>query len=134
MNLCQKLKSREGAESGRDVLFDIDWQGTQQLYETLRDDIVSIFVLPPSARELKARLERRAEDAPAVIARRLANARVEIGRIAGIRLCADRRRSRSLLPQPSKTLTAARLKRERRPMPALHPQARPRSRRLLTEG
>jgi guanylate kinase len=49
---------------GRDVLFDIDWQGTQQLYATMRDDVVSVFVLPPTADELKYRLERRAEDLP----------------------------------------------------------------------
>ena len=61
------------------MLFDIDWQGTQQLYERMRPDIVSVFVLPPSAADLKARLERRAEDSPEVIARRLQNARIEIG-------------------------------------------------------
>jgi guanylate kinase len=65
--------------SGRDVLFDIDWQGTEQLYERMRPDIVSVFVLPPSASDLKARLERRAEDSPEIIARRLQNARIEIG-------------------------------------------------------
>lgn len=64
--------------AGRDVLFDIDWQGTQQLYEKMRSDVVSIFVLPPSADELKARLERRAEDSPAIIAQRLRNAIEEI--------------------------------------------------------
>src|ERR1044071_6000405 len=48
--------------AGHDMLFDIDWQGTRQLYRTMRSDIVSVFVLPPSATELKARLERRAED------------------------------------------------------------------------
>ena len=64
--------------SGRDVLFDIDWQGTQQLYATMRDDVVSVFVLPPSADELKARLERRAEDSKEIIARRLRNAIDEI--------------------------------------------------------
>jgi len=63
---------------GRDVLFDIDWQGTQQLYETMRNDVVSVFVLPPTADELKYRLERRAEDMPDVIARRLKNAADEI--------------------------------------------------------
>ena len=63
---------------GRDVLFDIDWQGTQQLYATMRDDVVSVFVLPPTANELKYRLERRAEDLPDVIARRLKNAADEI--------------------------------------------------------
>lgn len=65
--------------AGRDVLFDIDWQGTMQLYDRMRPDIVSVFILPPSAAELKARLERRAEDRDEVIAQRLQNARVEIG-------------------------------------------------------
>ena len=64
--------------SGRDVLFDIDWQGTQQLYQKMRNDVVSVFVLPPSASELKIRLERRAEDTDETIARRLRNAADEI--------------------------------------------------------
>jgi guanylate kinase len=64
--------------SGRDMLFDIDWQGTQQLYAKMRDDVVSVFVLPPSAAELKARLERRAEDSGDIIDRRLRNAAEEI--------------------------------------------------------
>jgi guanylate kinase len=62
---------------GRDVMFDIDWQGTQQLYEKMPNDVVSVFVLPPSANELKTRLERRAEDSEAVIAQRLHNAAEE---------------------------------------------------------
>jgi guanylate kinase len=65
-------------EEGRDILFDIDWQGTQQVYEKMRQDVVSVFVLPPTAEELKARLERRAEDSPEIIARRLRNAAEEI--------------------------------------------------------
>jgi guanylate kinase len=65
-------------EEGRDILFDIDWQGTQQLYERMRSDVVSVFVLPPTAEELKARLERRAEDSSEIIARRLKNAAEEI--------------------------------------------------------
>lgn len=73
---------REPAEQamseGRDMLFDIDWQGALQLQEKMRADIVSIFILPPSMKELKARLQRRAEDAPDVIERRLKNALVEI--------------------------------------------------------
>jgi guanylate kinase len=64
--------------AGHDVLFDIDWQGTQQLCQKMRDDVVSVFVLPPSAAELKARLERRAEDSGEIIARRLRNAAAEI--------------------------------------------------------
>ena len=63
---------------GRDILFDIDWQGTLQVYDALREDTVSVFILPPSAEELRRRLERRAEDSAETISRRLANAREEI--------------------------------------------------------
>jgi guanylate kinase len=62
---------------GRDVLFDIDWQGTRQLLDKMREDVVTVFVLPPSAQELKSRLVRRAEDSNAVIAQRLKNAAEE---------------------------------------------------------
>ena len=65
---------------GRDVLFDIDWQGTQQVKAKAGMDVVTIFILPPSMAELQARLERRAEDPPETIAKRLANARNEIRR------------------------------------------------------
>lgn len=64
--------------SGLDVLFDIDWQGADQVARAMPEDLVRIFVLPPTMHELAARLERRAEDKPEVIARRLANAREEI--------------------------------------------------------
>jgi len=67
---------------GEDMMFDIDWQGTRQIVEKMRDDVVSVFILPPSMAELKARLERRAEDTPEVIARRLRNARDEIAQWA----------------------------------------------------
>ena len=65
---------------GRDMLFDIDWQGAQQVRESLGADVVSIFILPPSMAELRARLDRRAEDSAATIAARLDNARKEIER------------------------------------------------------
>jgi len=65
---------------GRDVLFDIDYQGTQQVKAKAGEDVVTIFILPPSMRELKARLERRAEDTGEAIAARLANAANEIRR------------------------------------------------------
>jgi guanylate kinase len=68
----------QALQEGRDVLFDIDWQGTRQLKEKMGEDVVGVFVLPPSMKELRARLERRAEDANEVISRRLDNARVEI--------------------------------------------------------
>lgn len=63
---------------GRDMVFDIDWQGAQQLKEKMRGDIVSVFILPPSMKELAARLKRRAEDSEKTIETRLDNARIEI--------------------------------------------------------
>ncbi|TAZ18446.1 guanylate kinase [Rhizobium ruizarguesonis] len=63
---------------GRDMLFDIDWQGAQQLQEKMSADVVSIFVLPPTMTELQSRLHRRAEDSEEVIQTRLANSRAEI--------------------------------------------------------
>ena len=64
--------------AGRDVLFDIDWQGTQQLKERAREDLVSIFILPPSHDELERRLKTRAQDTDAVVAARMAKAASEI--------------------------------------------------------
>jgi len=73
---------REPAEialsEGRDMLFDIDWQGADQLREKMPADVVSVFILPPSMAELRARLMRRAEDQQQVIEARLGNARNEI--------------------------------------------------------
>ncbi len=63
---------------GRDVLFDIDWQGTQQLAEKARGDLVSIFILPPSTVELDRRLHSRAQDSEAVISERMARAADEM--------------------------------------------------------
>jgi guanylate kinase len=65
---------------GRDMLFDVDWQGAKQMRERLGDDVVTIFVLPPSMRELRSRLERRAEDSSQTIDQRLDNAKAEIER------------------------------------------------------
>ncbi len=64
--------------AGRDVLFDIDWQGTQQVHEKLRDDLVRVFVLPPSADDLHDRLINRAQDKASVVAKRMAQASNEI--------------------------------------------------------
>ncbi len=63
---------------GRDMLFDIDWQGAQQLQEKMSVDVVSIFILPPTMTELQSRLHRRAEDSEEVIQTRLNNSRAEI--------------------------------------------------------
>ena len=69
---------QKAMDEGRDMLFDIDWQGALQMFESARADIVSIFILPPSMTELRNRLVRRAEDSADVIDRRLENARTEI--------------------------------------------------------
>jgi guanylate kinase len=101
--------------AGRDVLFDIDWQGTEQLsaIEALRSDLVRVFILPPTFRELRARLERRAEDAPETIRRRLTNALVEISKWENydyVVINADLDRS---LVAVRSILTAERVRRER---------------------
>jgi guanylate kinase len=99
--------------AGNDILFDIDYQGTLQLYEKCRTDMVTVFILPPTIRELRARLERRAQDSDAAIARRLKNARIEMEHyreydyvLVNEDLEDSTRRVRSIL-------AAARLKRER---------------------
>jgi len=65
---------------GKDMLFDIDWQGARQVREALGADVVSVFILPPSMTELRGRLERRAEDSAATIDNRLDNAKREFER------------------------------------------------------
>lgn len=64
--------------SGKDVLFDIDWQGAQQLAQKAREDMVSVFILPPSTAELEKRLIKRAQDPAEVVARRMAKASEEM--------------------------------------------------------
>ncbi|BDI61845.1 guanylate kinase [Qipengyuania nanhaisediminis] len=69
---------REGLKNGQDYLFDIDWQGTQQLKQKDDQDVVTVFVLPPSLGELRRRLEARAQDSAEVIDSRMERARAEI--------------------------------------------------------
>ncbi len=64
--------------AGRDVLFDIDWQGTQQLAQSARQDLVSVFILPPTIAALEQRLKTRAQDSAEVVARRMAKAADEM--------------------------------------------------------
>ena len=68
----------EALASGRDILFDIDWQGTQQLAEHAGEDLIRVFILPPSTRELERRLKTRAQDSASVVANRMAKAMDEI--------------------------------------------------------
>ncbi len=63
---------------GKDVLFDIDWQGTQQIAQVMKEDLVRVFILPPSVEELRQRLIKRAQDSSAVVAKRMAEASREI--------------------------------------------------------
>ena len=73
-----KKQVMDALKSGRDVLFDIDWQGTRQLARTCREDLVSIFLLPPTLDELERRLRARAQDSEEVVQRRMAKAVDEI--------------------------------------------------------
>ena len=73
-----KAEIREQLKRGEDFLFDIDWQGTQQLYQRAQGDVVRVFLLPPSIEELEARLRSRATDSDDVIESRMARARAEI--------------------------------------------------------
>jgi guanylate kinase len=68
------LPVRQSLAAGRDVLFDIDWQGTQQLRQSARSDLASIFILPPAVAELERRLTERAQDSPEVVQKRMAKA------------------------------------------------------------
>jgi guanylate kinase len=67
----------EALAAGRDAVGDLDWQGAQQLTKTVRSDLVSVFVLPPSRAELETRLRNRAQDSPAVVAARMAKSAEE---------------------------------------------------------
>lgn len=73
-----KKQVMESLAAGRDVLFDIDWQGTRQLAQTCRDDLVSVFILPPTLEELERRLRSRAQDSEEVVQKRMARAVDEI--------------------------------------------------------
>lgn len=73
-----KAQIRAGLKEGRDFLFDIDWQGTQQLYQKAEADVVRVFILPPSLEELNRRLTGRGTDSAEVIAARMARAQAEI--------------------------------------------------------
>jgi guanylate kinase len=99
--------------AGRDVLFDIDWQGTQQLREKARDDLVSVFVLPPTVNELERRLKRRAQDSNAVIRSRMAKAAGEMSHWPEYDYVIVNRDKANAFAEVRAILAAERLKRER---------------------
>ena len=103
----------EALQDGRDVLFDIDWQGTQQLREKARDDLVSVFILPPTARELARRLKTRAQDSKAVIGARMAKAGGEMSHWPEYDYVIVNRDIEKAFAEVRAILAAERLKRER---------------------
>jgi guanylate kinase len=98
---------------GRDVVFDLDWQGTQQLAERARDDVVSVFVLPPTAAALEERLRARAQDSEEVIRARMAKAVHETSHWAEYTYVIVNRDLGRSIAQAEAILTAERLKRSR---------------------
>ena len=99
--------------AGRDMLFDIDWQGTQQLVERAREDLVSVFILPPSTQELERRLVTRAQDSAEVVARRMSKAADEMSHWAEYDYVIVNREITSSLVELRAILQAERLKRHR---------------------
>jgi guanylate kinase len=75
----RRREIEEALAAGRDIVGDVDWQGTQQLAKAVPHDLVSVFVLPPSLAALEARLSARAQDSPAVVASRMAKSAEEMG-------------------------------------------------------
>jgi guanylate kinase len=100
--------------AGQDVLFDIDWQGTQQLREKARADVVSVFILPPSAADLERRLHSRAQDSAEVIRGRMSRASHEMSHWAEYDYIVINRDIDAAFAEVQSILKAERLKRERR--------------------
>ena len=102
-------------QAGTDTVFDIDWQGGQQVKQAMRGDVVSIFILPPSIAELDRRLRARAQDSDEVIAGRMAKSRDEISHWLEYDYVLVNREVDETFEQLKSILTAERLKRERQP-------------------
>jgi guanylate kinase len=108
-----RVAVEQSLTEGRDVLFDIDWQGTQQLAEKARSDLVSVFVLPPSTAELERRLRARAADCEEEVLRRMAKAADEMSHWAEYDYVIVNRDLEDSVRKAQAILTAERLKRER---------------------
>ncbi|WOF73546.1 guanylate kinase [Parvibaculaceae bacterium PLY_AMNH_Bact1] len=104
----------EALSAGRDVMFDIDWQGTQQLEESASSDLVKVFILPPSGHELEKRLNTRAQDPPDVVAGRMAKASDEISHYAEYDYIIVNDDVEKALKELTAILVAERVRRERR--------------------
>ena len=99
--------------AGRDVVGDLDWQGTQQLTATVRDDLISVFVLPPSLAALEARLWARAQDSAAVVAARMAKSAEEMSHWSEYDYVIVNRDIEDSVAQVQAVVTAERLRRTR---------------------
>jgi guanylate kinase len=104
----------EALAKGEDVLFDIDWQGTQQLREKAHDDVVSVFILPPSALDLEKRLRSRAQDSHDVIRGRMSRASHELSHWAEYDYIVINHEVDAAFAEVQSILRAERLKRKRR--------------------
>ena len=103
----------EQLAAGNDILFDIDFQGTLQLYEKCRPDMITVFILPPSIKELKSRLERRAQDSAGTIDKRLKNAKIEMAHYKEYDYVLVNEDLEASTQKVRTILTAARLRRDR---------------------
>ena len=103
----------EALAAGRDVVGDLDWQGTQQLSESVRQDLVSVFVLPPSRAELEMRLRARAQDTAAAVAARMAKAAEETSHWSEYDYVIVNRDIEDSVAQVQAIVTAERFRRER---------------------
>lgn len=108
-----KAPVEKALAAGKDVLFDIDWQGTQQLSENARDDLVTVFILPPSTQELERRLNTRAQDPADVVAKRMARAADEMSHYPEYDYVIVNHDIELSVRSVQAILTAERLKRER---------------------
>ena len=106
---------KEALKQGRDTLFDIDWQGTQQLEYAFRTDLVLIFILPPSMAELERRLNERGTDSDEIIAGRMRRASSEIGHWAEYDYVLINDDMDQCLADVQAIIAAERLRRERQP-------------------
>jgi len=106
---------KEALKDGRDTLFDIDWQGTQQLEYAFRTDLVRIFILPPSMKELERRLHERGTDSEEIIAGRMRRAASEIGHWAEYDYVLINEDMSQCLDDVRAIIAAERLRRERQP-------------------
>lgn len=108
-----KSRVEEQLAAGRDVLFDIDWQGTQQLKASARGDLVSVFILPPSIKELERRLRGRAQDSEDVMRKRMARAADEMSHWPEYDYVVVNQNVDESIDQVKSILTSERLRRDR---------------------